>query len=49
VDWASESKRLIDATSQDYKPPAGSKIYLVCFHLPVYIRKVRHVTTPHAL
>jgi len=39
----SDTRKLLDAyaSAKKYAPPPGSHLYLVCFHLPVTISKVR--------
>lgn len=37
----SDTRKLLDASTKKYAPPPGAHLYLVCFHLPVTIAKVR--------
>lgn len=37
----SDTRKLLDASTKKYEPPPGAHLYLVCFHLPVTISKVR--------
>lgn len=37
----SDTRKLLDASTKEYAPPPGAHLYLVCFHLPVTISKVR--------
>ena len=37
----SDTRKLLDASTKKYAPPPGAHLYLVCFHLPVTISKVR--------
>ena len=41
----SDTRKLLDASTKKYAPPPGAHLYLVCFHLPVTISKVRPL--PH--
>jgi hypothetical protein len=38
----SDTRKLLAASTKKYAPPPGACLYLVCFHLPVTISKVRN-------
>lgn len=40
----SDTRKLLDASTKKYAPPPGAHLYLVCFHLPVTISKVRELS-----